>query len=165
MKKRPLFKRGDIVYVEKFGKQIGSEQFPGRPAIVVSSDEMNGKIDTVEIVYCTTQPKEFNKCHVEVMSTPKKSTVLCEQVTTVDKKRLDKKVGRCTDAEMEQISRAIASSLKIDMCPSESEIIRIQEERDTYKEMYEKLLKEISTKGLKVQDTHNNYQSGYKRAR
>jgi len=142
------YRRGDIVYVEKFWNQVGSEQHSGRPAIIVSSDDMNGKLDTVEIVYCTTQPKEVNGCHVEVNSTPKKSTVLCEQVSTVDKARLHKRVGRCTEEEMERIGKAMVFSLDIltDDTGSTAELIRVRAERDTYKEMYERLLKEVSHK-------------------
>lgn len=32
-------KRGDIYYIDKFGTQTGSEQFSGRPAIIVSADQ------------------------------------------------------------------------------------------------------------------------------
>lgn len=157
------YRRGDIVYVEKFLNQIGSEQHSGRPAIIVSSDDMNGKLDTVEIVYCTTQPKEVNGCHVEVTSTPKKSTVLCEQVSTVDKSRLHKRVGRCTEEEMERIGKAIVFSLDIltDDTGSTAELIRIRAERDTYKKMYERLLKEISHKNTGRTNSYRDNRSNY----
>lgn len=159
---RQIIRRGDIFYIGKFGKQIGSEQFSGRPAIVISNNELNQMLDTVEIVYCTTQPKEYNKYHVEVNSTKKRSTVLCEQVTTVSKQRLDKFMGSITEIELAEISRAIAGSLCAKDISNQTkadermtEIVRLQAERDTYKEMYEKLLKDTTQPRQKPQNRVN----------
>ena len=50
-------KRGDIWYIESGYITVGSEQRPGRPAIVVSNDRNNEYSSTLEVVYLTTQPK------------------------------------------------------------------------------------------------------------
>lgn len=42
-------KRGDIYYVMR-NKSVGHEMRGGRPAIVVSNDTLNSKLDTVEVV-------------------------------------------------------------------------------------------------------------------
>ena len=61
-------KRGDIYYVMR-NKSVGHEMRGGRPAIVVSNDTLNSKLDTVEVVYLTTSPrKSSGKTHVIIKS-------------------------------------------------------------------------------------------------
>lgn len=49
-------KRGDIFYIAKGNANTtGSEQYPDRPAIIVSNDKCNEHSPCVEIVYMTTQ--------------------------------------------------------------------------------------------------------------
>ena len=105
-------RRGDIWYVEKSDDTVGHEQRSGRPAIVVSSEEVN-RGGTVEVVYLTTKPKPASEMHVSVFACNKISTALCEQVTTVDKRRLKRKNGTVCKGEMERIDRAMAMSIGI----------------------------------------------------
>ena len=80
--------RGDIFYVGLTPFVTGREQLAGRPGIIVSNDQNNLHSETVEVVYCTTRYKPNLPTHTTVLSTPYESTVLCEQVTTVDISRL-----------------------------------------------------------------------------
>ena len=58
-------KRGDIFYVSKGSNgQTGSEQYPDRPALIVSNNANNASSGVVEIVYLTTQPKIDLPTHV-----------------------------------------------------------------------------------------------------
>lgn len=164
--------RGDIFYVDRFGTHVGSEQYSGRPAVIVSNDENNKYSDTVEIVYLTTSPKKDLPTHVTINSANYQSIVLCEQVTTVSVERLGNYIGRVTRDEMFHIEIAILVSLGIkvpdlkeklkenekaeekqekeDLVENENDVERIVDnakvlsaaiaERDTYKELYEKLL-------------------------
>ena len=59
-------KRGDIWYIESGYNTVGSEQRPGRPAIVVSNDRNNEYSSTLEVVYLTTQPKHDLPTHVTI---------------------------------------------------------------------------------------------------
>jgi len=160
-------RRGDIFYIEKHGWQCGSEQFSGRPGVVVSNDVNNRRSGTVEIVYCTTKPKESMPTHVQILSTRSPSTVLCEQITTVSVERLGDYIGRCSEEEMAEIDLALAESIGICLMPSpharEPEVedgiaedppedeeddgdetfVKIKTERDTYRVMCEKLIDKI----------------------
>lgn len=160
-------RRGDIFYVDKFGYQVGSEQIPGRPGVIVSCDENNRHSETVQVAYCTTQPKANLPTHVEILSTNRPSTVLCEQINTVSIERLGSYIGRCTSEEMRDIDIAVATALGLKKYPgliehlkereqaaeqkaadterqhetSESvEMAKIAAERDTYKRLYEELV-------------------------
>lgn len=106
-------KRGSIWYVESSYAAVGSEQRPGRPAIVVSNDKNNQHSGTVEMVYLTTQPKHDLPTHVTIHSTNRVSIAICEQITTVAVERIGSYYGQATDEEMAAINRAMLISLGI----------------------------------------------------
>lgn len=61
-------KRGEIYYINRTDAtlQSGSEQYTGRPAIIVSNDKNNEFSTTAEVVYLTTQPKRNLPTHVDI---------------------------------------------------------------------------------------------------
>ena len=93
--------RGDVFYVNR-SETIGSEQRSGRPAIIVSNPECNEHSPVVEVVYLTCQYKKPMPTHVRIESIGRRSTALCEQITSVDVSRLGDYKGHLTDGEMEQ---------------------------------------------------------------
>ncbi len=105
-------KRGDIFYVGG-SYATGSEQRPGRPAIVVSNNTNNEFSATVEVVYLITRPKNNLPTHVPIHSLSRDSIAICEQVTTVAMERIGKRQGRVTQEEMEKLEDAILISLGI----------------------------------------------------
>ena len=115
-------KRGDIWYVESSYAAVGSEQRPGRPAIVVSNDKNNQHSSTVEMVYLTTQPKHDLPTHVTIRSTNRVSTAICEQITTVAVERIGSYCGQASDEEMAAIDRAMLVSLGIQYGDAAEEI-------------------------------------------
>ena len=148
-------KRGEIYYIDREFNEVGSEQRAGRPAIIVSNDIGNENAEIVEVVYLTTQQKKDLPTHVAIRSTKYKSTALCEQITTVAKKRIGEYCGTCTDNEMQAVENAMLISLGIDYgdgdyydedepAPSNSdELVRVTAERDTYKKLYESLVTKL----------------------
>ena len=161
-------KRGDIYYVERsqYAPSTGSEQWPGRPAIIVSNDKNNEFSQTVEVVYLTTRPKVDLPTHIAIRSAQKPSVALCEQVTSVSLERIGDYVDHCTDQEMQMIDAALAISLGIDCKPqvkavekavpvevsvphvseSSEEVIRLQTERDMYKSLYGQMFEHLLAK-------------------
>lgn len=161
--------RGDIFYIYKNGPTYGSEQVSGCPGIIVSNAKNNEYSETVEVVYTTTQEKNPLPTHVTIRSTPRVSTALCEQITTVSLERLGDYIGKVSKSEMSNLETAMLISLdlyaeqvkeKIVEVPVEVEkevvkevtapveaelageltnVAKIMAERDTYKLMYENL--------------------------
>lgn len=148
-------KRGDIYYVDREFNEVGSEQRAGRPAIIVSNDIGNENAEIVEVVWLTPQPKKDLPTHVAIRSTKYKSTALCEQITTVAKKRIGEYCGTCTDNEMQAVENAMLISLGIDYGDGDyydeeepatsntEELVRVTAERDTYKKLYESLVTKL----------------------
>lgn len=60
--------RGDIWYIGNGYPAVGSEQRPGRPAVVVSNQQNNRYGEVVEVIYLTTAPKRDLPTHVTIRS-------------------------------------------------------------------------------------------------
>lgn len=152
-------KRGDIFYIERGVKAWGSEQWSGRPGVIVSNDTNNIHSDTVEVVFCTTRVKTPLPTHVLIRGTPHISTVLCEQVMTVSVERIGNYIGKCSDAEMKEIDLSIMVSLglatpemkkiyaernmveRIDLRSAEEAALRA--ELATYRRLYEAVVDKL----------------------
>lgn len=104
------YARGDIYFVERM-RSFGSEQWSGRPAIIVSSELNNRSNNVVEVVYLTTQPKRDMPTHIKIQATGTPSTALCEQVHSVDCRRLGRFIAKCSDQELRDIDFALLVSL------------------------------------------------------
>ena len=102
--------RGDIFYIHR-EETVGSEQHSGRPAIIVSNAECNENSSVVEIVFLTCKHKRPLPTHVKIESMGRRSTALCEQITSIDVSRLGDYKGHITDEEMHQIDMALMCSL------------------------------------------------------
>lgn len=112
MSTRAEIRRGDIFYITD-GYSVGSEQWSGRPAIIVSNDLNNRHSDTVEVVYLTTSRKKNLPTHVTVKGTGRRSTALCEQITTVSVSRLGGYMGAASSKELADLEKAILISLDL----------------------------------------------------
>ncbi|WP_459762218.1 type II toxin-antitoxin system PemK/MazF family toxin [Alkaliphilus crotonatoxidans] len=108
-------KRGDIYYAD-LSPVIGSEQGGVRPVLVIQNDIGNRYSPTVIIAAITSQ---INKAklptHIEVAATdyglPKDSVILLEQIRTIDKRRLEEKIGHIDEEMMEKINDGLMISL------------------------------------------------------
>lgn len=81
------------VYLINLDPTIGSEIKKTRPCLVVSPDEMNRHIATVIIAPMTTKGKNY-PTRVTCQFEGKSGQIVLDQLRTVDKKRLVKKLGR-----------------------------------------------------------------------
>lgn len=107
--------RGEIFYISRGGASPqGCEQYPDRPAVIVSNEQNNEHSGTVEVVYMTTQPKTDLPTHVTIRGTGRVSTVLCEAVYSVSIDRVQKYIGEVSEQEMQNIDIALMISLQLD---------------------------------------------------
>ncbi len=89
------------VYLVNLDPTIGSEIKKTRPCLVVSPNEMNRHIATVIVVPMTTKGRSY-PTRVECEFEGKTGQVVLDQLRTVDKRRLVKRLGRI-DQKTEQI--------------------------------------------------------------
>lgn len=105
--------RGEIFYISNDNEYSGNVQGGGRPAVIISNDIGNNAGPVLEIVYLTTQEKKPLPTHVKINSSKYPSTVLCEQIDTVNKDKVGDYIGQCSMAEMKRIDAALAVSIGI----------------------------------------------------
>ena len=105
--------RGEIFYIRNDSEYSGNVQGGGRPAVIISNDIGNNAGPVLEIVYLTTQEKKPLPTHVKINSSKYPSTVLCEQIDTVNKDKVGGYIGQCSMAEMKRIDAALAVSIGI----------------------------------------------------
>lgn len=108
-------KRGDVILV-KFSKGVGSVQSNTRLAVCSQNNVGNKYSPTTIVVPFTSQCKTKIPTHVDVKmnyinNLKYDSTLLCEQIITIDKSQIIKITGYLTDEEMLQMDDALKISL------------------------------------------------------
>ena len=91
-------KRFDV-YLVNLDPTIGSEIKKTRPCLVISPDEMNRYINTVIVAPMTTKGRDY-PTRVACKFQGKQGQIVLDQIRTVDKARLIKRVGKI-DAQTE----------------------------------------------------------------
>ena len=89
---------------------IGSEIKKTRPCVVVSPNEINNNLRTIIIAPITSKSKNY-PTRVEIKVKEKKNWVVIEQIRTIDKRRVYKKVGNLIDAEISEVKKVIKETL------------------------------------------------------
>lgn len=119
-------KRGDIYYAD-LTPVVGSEQGGTRPVLIIQNDLGNRHSPTVIAAAITSrQGKKPLPTHIRLEDSPyglvQESTVLLEQVRTIDRTRLKEYIGRADRVTMQDVDHAIVVSLGLDgmFCPQEA---------------------------------------------
>jgi len=86
-----VVKRFDV-YLVNLDPTVGSEIQKTRPCLVISPDEMNRNIRTVIVAPMTSVSKDY-PTRVSCTFRKKQGQVVLDQVRTLDKTRLIKKLG------------------------------------------------------------------------
>lgn len=89
---------------------IGSEIKKTRPCVVVSPDEINNNLRTIIIAPITSKSKHY-PTRVEINVNGNNNWVVIEQIRTIDKRRVHKKVGHLLAAEISEIKKVIKETL------------------------------------------------------
>lgn len=80
------------IYLVNLDPTIGSEIQKTRPCVIISPDDMNKYLRTVQVAPMTTSPREY-PWRVTIVFRRKKGAIAPDQIRTIDKQRLVKKVG------------------------------------------------------------------------
>lgn len=80
------------VYLINLDPAVGSEIQKTRPCMIISPDEMNRHIRTVIVAPMTTAGKEY-PTRIACVFESRKGDIVLDQIRTIDKKRLIKKLG------------------------------------------------------------------------
>jgi len=110
MPKKRAFPRRGSVYRVQFSPTVGHEIRKTRPAVIVSSDLMNEHAATVLVMPITGG--HFGYYHWIELPPPeggltKASSIVTEQIRSVDKRRLGRRLGQVSPGTIQRIEEAI----------------------------------------------------------
>ena len=113
MNRDVFLRRGDI-WLVNFNPAQGSEQKGIRPALIIQNDVGN-EVSPVTIVAAISSVTKTYPINVEIKPSEsgleKDSVVKLNQIRTIDKKRLIKRLGRLDSSKMKAVNSALMLSL------------------------------------------------------
>lgn len=103
-------RRGEI-YLVTLDPVIGSETGKTRPALVLQNDLANRSSPTVTLVPITSRADRVFPFQVCIPAgeggLPRESKVLCEQIRTVSRRRLGRRLGELSRERLQEIREAL----------------------------------------------------------
>ena len=107
--------RGEL-YTASLDPVVGSEQGGARPVLIVQNDVGNRFSPTVVALAVTSQIQKARlPTHVRIdageSGLSSASVILAEQIRTLDKRRLQKRIGKIAPATLEKVEDAMRVSL------------------------------------------------------
>jgi len=95
------------VYLITLDPTVGSEIRKTRPCLVISPDEMNEHVSTVIVAPMTTKGRPY-PTRIPVRFKGKAGQIVLDQIRTVDKARLVRRLGRIQLAKQAEVLAALA---------------------------------------------------------
>ncbi len=113
-----MIKRGDIYWAD-LNPTIGSEISKKRPVLVVSNDKNNQFAAIVTILPITSSIGKIYPFEVFLKASEgnlkNDSKVKANQIRTIDKQRLESKIGQLSPTKVKEIEQAILIHLDIEL--------------------------------------------------
>jgi len=94
------------VFIVNLDPTIGSEIKKTRPCVIISPDEMNNYLDTVVIAPITSQSKKY-PTRIKIDLEGNDNWVVIDQIRTIDKSRLTKRITVLNKKEIAAIKTVI----------------------------------------------------------
>jgi len=108
-----MLRRAEI-YVADLSPVRGHE----RPVLVIQNNVENEYSSTTMVANITAQTKKRMPIHVGIATDesglPKDSIVLLEQIRSLDKERLERKIGGLGQEKMREVDRTLCKSLDLE---------------------------------------------------
>jgi mRNA interferase MazF len=95
------------VYLVTLDPTVGREIKKTRPALIISPNEMNHNISTVIIAPMTTQKRDY-PTRVNCRFQGKSGWIVLDQIRTIDKSRLIRRLGAMGEATNSEVLNTLA---------------------------------------------------------
>jgi len=145
-------KRKDVYYILSSNRAVGEEMPKGRPAVIVSNDNINSENAVYEIVFLTSKQQTECTEHVAIYTSEldvSPSYALCEQITSVSIERFGKYITTISDEQMRLIELGMLKSLGLNENVKEDVVNKPSLNQTEPKESTEELYATIDS--LKIQ--------------
>lgn len=90
------------VYLISLDPTVGAEMQKTRPCVIISPDEMNKYLNTVIVAPMTTVIRNY-PTRIKLIFDIKEAQIVLDQIRTVDKNRLIKKIGNLEEDISNQV--------------------------------------------------------------
>ena len=107
-----MIRRGEVCWID-FNPLVGGETQKVRPAIIVSNDASNKALNRVQVVSITSNTAKCYPCEAYIEIDGKMSKAMADQLLTISKLRLKKKIGQISPQNMLDVERAIKVQLDL----------------------------------------------------
>jgi mRNA interferase MazF len=98
------------IYIVGLDPTVGAEMKKTRPCLVLSPDEMNKHMLTVQVAPLTTTTRAY-PWRVPIQFEKKSGMVALDQLRTVDRRRLPKRAGRASKSAIEKVKTTLHEML------------------------------------------------------
>jgi len=98
------------IYLVNLDPTVGSEIKKIRPCVIISPDEMNKYLRTVQVAPLTTSSRQY-PWRIDIVFKRKKGTIATDQLRTIDKQRLVKKMGALDTDHIRQLKSILHEML------------------------------------------------------
>ena len=95
------------IYLANLDPTRGSEIAKTRPVVIISQDEMNRHLDTVVVCPLTTQLHPQWRSRIQIVCAKKKAEIAPDQIRTISKQRLGKRIDRLDPSIAAQLRHLI----------------------------------------------------------
>ncbi len=104
--------RSEIWWVN-FEPSVGGEIKKIRPAVIISNNQSNKYLNRVQVIPISTQIAKIYPCEALIEIDGIMNKAMTDQIMTVSKKRLGKKIGAISCEDMKKIEIALLVQLGI----------------------------------------------------
>jgi mRNA interferase MazF len=95
------------IYFADLNPTIGSEIKKVRPVVIISQNEMNQYLETVVICPLTSKLHSQWRSRLQINCANKNAEIAVDQIRTISKRRLRKKIDRLSQSESAQLRKLI----------------------------------------------------------
>jgi mRNA interferase MazF len=95
------------IYFADLNPTIGSELKKIRPVVIVSRDDMNKYLETIVVCPLTSRLHPEWRTRLQIKCANKNSEIAIDQIRTMRKKRLKKKIDKLSATESSQLRKLI----------------------------------------------------------
>ena len=95
------------IYFADLNPTIGSEIKKVRPVVIISQDEMNQYLETVVVCPLTSELHPQWRTRLQIKCANKEAEVAVDQIRTISKKRLKKKIDELSKIKAAQLRKLI----------------------------------------------------------
>lgn len=95
------------IYFADLNPTIGSEIKKVRPVVIISQDEMNKYLETVVVCPLTSSLHPLWRTRIQIKCAKKDAEIAVDQIRTISKKRLKKRIDHLSDGKAAQLRKLI----------------------------------------------------------